>query len=68
MSNLSSYLESFKYGAWPHGGAGIGLERVVMLFLGLNNIRKVKRACTSRVSLSLSPAQPPGSVHFQLFC
>ena len=39
-SNLASYLESFKYGAWPHGGAGIGLERVVMLFLGLNNIRK----------------------------
>lgn len=40
LSNLTSYLESFKYGAWPHGGAGIGLERVVMLFLGLNNIRK----------------------------
>jgi len=40
LSNISSYLESFKYGAWPHGGAGIGLERVVMLFLGLNNIRK----------------------------
>jgi len=40
LSNLASYLESFKYGAWPHGGAGIGMERVVMLFLGLNNIRK----------------------------
>lgn len=38
--NISSYIESFKYGAWPHGGAGIGLERVVMLFLGLDNIRK----------------------------
>jgi aspartyl/asparaginyl-tRNA synthetase len=38
--NISAYLESFKYGAYPHGGAGIGLERVVMLFLGLDNIRK----------------------------
>jgi len=38
-SNIAAYLESFKYGAWPHGGAGIGLERVVMLFLGLPNIR-----------------------------
>ena len=40
LSNISAYLESFKYGAYPHGGAGIGLERVVMLFLGLDNIRK----------------------------
>jgi len=39
-SNIRAYVESFKYGAFPHGGAGIGLERVVMLFLGLDNIRK----------------------------
>ncbi len=38
--SLDSYIQSFKYGATPHGGAGIGLERVVMLFLGLNTIRK----------------------------
>jgi len=37
---IRSYLESFSYGAPPHGGCGIGLERVVMLFLGLKNIRK----------------------------
>jgi len=35
-----SYLNSFKNGVLPHGGGGIGLERVVMLFLGLPNIRK----------------------------
>ncbi len=40
LSNISSYLESFRYGTPPHGGAGIGLERVVMLFLGLPNIRR----------------------------
>jgi len=34
------YVDAFKYGAYPHAGAGIGLERVVMLFLNLNNIRK----------------------------
>jgi len=39
-NNIASYVESFKFGAFPHGGAGIGLERVVMLFLGLDNIRK----------------------------
>ncbi len=40
LDGIKSYLDSFKYGAAPHGGAGVGLERVVMLFLGLNNIRK----------------------------
>jgi aspartyl-tRNA synthetase len=38
--SLKDYLESFKYGAKPHGGCGLGLERFVMLFLGLDNIRK----------------------------
>ena len=39
-SHPRDYVDSFKYGAWPHAGCGIGLERVVMLFMGLNNIRK----------------------------
>ena len=39
-SSIQAYLDAFKYGAEPHGGSGIGLERVVMLFLGLKNIRK----------------------------
>jgi aspartyl-tRNA synthetase len=29
-----------RYGAPPHAGFGVGLERVVMLFAGLDNIRK----------------------------
>ncbi|KAI4316245.1 hypothetical protein L6164_024243 [Bauhinia variegata] len=37
---ISAYIDSFRYGAPPHGGFGVGLERVVMLFCGLNNIRK----------------------------
>ncbi len=36
------YLEMFRYGAPPHGGAGIGLERVVMQLLGLRNIREAR--------------------------
>ena len=40
VESIQSYVDSFKYGAHPHGGAGVGLERVVMLFCGLNNIRK----------------------------
>ncbi len=37
---LSSYLEAFKYGMPPHGGFGFGIERIVMLLLGLSNIRE----------------------------
>uniref|UniRef100_A0A7N1A0A1 aspartate--tRNA ligase n=1 Tax=Kalanchoe fedtschenkoi TaxID=63787 RepID=A0A7N1A0A1_KALFE len=36
----SKYIDAFRYGAPLHGGFGTGLERVVMLFCGLNNIRK----------------------------
>jgi aspartyl-tRNA synthetase len=36
---IKDYIDCFKYGAYPHGGGGIGLERVVMLYLGLKNIR-----------------------------
>jgi aspartyl/asparaginyl-tRNA synthetase len=37
---LQKYVESFTHGVSPHAGAGIGLERVVFLYLGLDNIRK----------------------------
>ncbi|CAH0513715.1 unnamed protein product [Peronospora belbahrii] len=38
--SMRTYIDSFRLGALPHGGGGIGLERVVMLYLGLGNIRK----------------------------
>jgi len=37
---IKPYIDAFRYGAPPHAGGGIGLERVVMLFLGLENVRK----------------------------
>lgn len=40
LETIQSYIDSFKFGAPPHGGAGVGLERVVMLYCGLDNIRK----------------------------
>jgi len=40
LEEIKSYVDSFRHGALPHGGGGIGLERVVMLFLDLPNIRK----------------------------
>lgn len=39
-ASLEAYVDSFRYGALPHAGCGIGLERVVMLYLGLHDVRK----------------------------
>lgn len=40
LETIKGYIDSFRYGAPPHAGGGIGLERVTMLYLGLDNIRK----------------------------
>ncbi len=40
-SGLEYYVKSFESGALPHGGCGIGLERLVALYLGLPNVRYV---------------------------
>jgi len=40
IDTIAGYVESFAYGALPHAGGGIGLERVAMLFLGLNSVRQ----------------------------
>jgi nondiscriminating aspartyl-tRNA synthetase len=37
---FKDYIDSFRYGAPPHAGWGIGLERLTMLILGLKNIRE----------------------------
>lgn len=39
VESVQDYIDAFKYGAFPHAGGGVGLERVVMLYLGLPNIR-----------------------------
>ncbi|XP_068716232.1 aspartate--tRNA ligase, cytoplasmic-like [Montipora foliosa] len=40
LEKIKAYIDSFRFGAPPHGGGGIGLERVVMLYLDLHNVRK----------------------------
>jgi len=40
LETIQPYIDAFKFGCPPHGGGGVGLERVVMLYLGLHNIRK----------------------------
>lgn len=37
---FSYYLSAFKYGMPPHGGFGMGLERVTQKLLGLHNVKE----------------------------
>ncbi|MDO5425331.1 MAG: aspartate--tRNA(Asn) ligase [Eubacteriales bacterium] len=37
---LEQYLDTFKHGMPPHGGLGIGLERLTMKLLGEENVRE----------------------------
>jgi nondiscriminating aspartyl-tRNA synthetase len=37
---IAGYLEAFHFGMPPHGGFAIGLERFIMLMVGLSNLRE----------------------------
>ncbi len=39
--NFESYINSFRYGAPPHAGWSIGLERLTQIICGLDNIKEV---------------------------
>lgn len=41
LEEFSFYLQAFKYGMPPHGGFGLGFDRLLMKILGLSNIREV---------------------------
>jgi len=38
--HYTAYIETFKYGAPPHGGLAIGLERLTAQLLGFSNVRR----------------------------
>ena len=37
---MEPYMSIFKYGMPPHGGLGLGLERLTMKMLGEDNVRE----------------------------
>ena len=40
LENIQFYLDFFRFGCPPHGGFGMGLSRLMMVMLKLNNIRE----------------------------
>ena len=52
------FLDAFRYGTPPHGGVGIGLERLTMVLAGTDNIRDVVAFPTTNSSLDLMSDAP----------
>ena len=52
------FLDSFRYGTPPHGGVGIGLERLIMVLAGTDNIRDVVAFPTTNSSFDLMSEAP----------
>ncbi|MEM0021447.1 MAG: aspartate--tRNA(Asn) ligase [Fervidicoccaceae archaeon] len=42
VENFEFFIRVFRYGAPPHGGSGLGLERLVAQMLGIKNIREAR--------------------------
>ena len=58
--SMQEYLAAFDWGIPPHGGAGLGLERVVFLMLNLGNVRFASLFHRDPKSL---PTKPPALPH-----
>lgn len=58
---FSWFMDAFQYGTPPHGGVGIGLERLMMILAGTDNIRDVV-AFPKTASASDLMAQAPSPV------
>ncbi len=61
QARFGFFLDAFKYGTPPHGGVGIGLERLIMILVGTNNIRDVV-AFPKTASASDMMSEAPGEV------
>ncbi|KAK3724880.1 aspartate--tRNA ligase dps1 [Vermiconidia calcicola] len=52
---MEEYMSGFEWGAPPHGGGGIGLERILMLLLQLGDIRNASLFPRDPKSLPYTP-------------
>ncbi|KAF4552341.1 tRNA synthetases class II (D, K and N)-like protein 3 [Elsinoe fawcettii] len=57
-STMEDYLSAFEWGMPPHGGGGIGLERLLMLMLNLGDIRNASMFPRDPKSFPTRPKVP----------
>jgi len=73
VSKFGFLLEALKYGAPPHGGIAFGLDRLVMVLLGLETIRDVvpfpktnKASCLMTASPNVVTADQLRDLHIRI--
>ena len=66
QSKFGFLTNAFRYGAPPHGGMGIGLDRLVMLMAGVDSIRDVIAFPKVANSSELMSGAPAGVDEIQL--
>jgi aspartyl-tRNA synthetase len=59
-------INAFRYGAPPHGGVALGLDRIVTILAGLQSIRDVVAFPKTNSALSLMDSSPSGVAEEQL--
>jgi len=52
IKNFKAYIDSFRYGAPPHAGWSLGLERMTQVICGLDNIKEATMFPRDRDRLS----------------
>jgi aspartyl/asparaginyl-tRNA synthetase len=50
--NFKSYVDSFRFGAPPHSGWSIGLERITQIICGLDNVKEATMFPRDRTRLT----------------
>ncbi|OTA99772.1 hypothetical protein M426DRAFT_16090 [Hypoxylon sp. CI-4A] len=61
---MEEYMQAFQWGAPPHAGCGIGLERVLFLLLNLGDVRNATLFPRDPKSLPAKKHDPNGKVPF----
>ena len=51
-------IDAFRYGAPPHGGMALGLDRIITILMGIQSIREVIAFPKTNSALSLMDRSP----------